>query len=190
MRMKRRALALALATAAISGAASGEPAKPKVEMHRTQVAIKDADGWYPAKSTRGRFSVLSPIPFNDYSITFDDPNIGELVLHGVGGKSADGMEFGAIETVRTARQKDVDLRQLVANVAAKQGAAVPEVRPERVGDEDVAHAEFQGRSRGVVMRASKTQVGVYTVVCEYPGAIAEQAKPTCRDYVASFRVED
>lgn len=183
-------ITLAAVALCCSGRASAEAPKPQVEMHRTQAGEKDASGWYPAKPTKGHFSVLSPIPFNDYTIVTEDPNIGVLTLHGVGSKSADGMEFGAIETVRTARQKDVDLRDLIGRVARKQGATAPDVRIETIGREEVARTEFEGRSRGVVMRVSKTDAGLFNVICEYPEAIAEAAKPTCRDYVDSFRVGD
>ncbi|MFD1331965.1 hypothetical protein ACFQ4O_08120 [Methylopila musalis] len=181
--------AIALAALALCGAgrASAEAAKPRVEVHRSQAGEKNAEGWYPATSTRGRFSGLSPIPFNDYTITIEDPNVGALTLHGVGSKSADGMEFGTIETVRTARQKDVDLRGVIAQVARKQGAAAPDIRVETIGREEIARAAFEGSARGVVMRASKTQESVFSVICEYPVALAESAKPTCEDYVASFQ---
>lgn len=187
-RLIRIAAGLA-AAAATSGAAFGDAAKPQVEMHRTQATEKDESGWYLAKSTKGGFRILSPIPFNDYTIVTEDRNIGRLTLHGVGSKSADGMEFGAIETVRADRQKDVDLRDLIAGVARKQGAAVPEVRLESVGKEEVAFAAFESSSRGVVMRVSKTGTSVFNVVCEYPLAIAEAAKLTCKGYVDSFRAD-
>lgn len=178
------------AVAATSGAAFGDAAKPQVEMHRTQATEKDESGWYLAKSTKGGFRILSPIPFNDYTIVTEDRNIGRLTLHGVGSKSADGMEFGAIETVRTDRQKDVDLRDLIAGVARKQGAAVPDVEVETIGREEVARAAFEGPSRGIVMRVSKTDRGLFNVICDYPVAISESAKLTCADYVDSFRLDD
>lgn len=98
-------------------------AAPKLQMHRQMVQQKDANGLYPAQSTRGHFSVISPIPFNDYTITTEDPNIGTLTMHGIGSKSVDDMEFGTIETVRTARQKDLNLRDFITRTATNLGAA-------------------------------------------------------------------
>ena len=44
-------------------------AEPQMEMHRVQATTKDPSGWYLAASTHGAFSVLIPIPFNDFTVT-------------------------------------------------------------------------------------------------------------------------
>jgi len=51
-------------------------AEPKVEMHRLGVNVDDGSGWYPAVSTKGSFSILMPIPFNDFMTR--DPGTDEV----------------------------------------------------------------------------------------------------------------
>ena len=69
-------------------------AEPKLEMHRVGVNADDGSGWYPAVSSKGSFSILLPIPFNDF--TTRDPGTDE-VSHVVGGKSSEGIKFTAVE---------------------------------------------------------------------------------------------
>lgn len=165
-------------------------AAPKLEMHRQMVQQKNADGLYPAASTRGHFSIISPIPFNDYTITTEDPNIGTLTMHGIGSKSVDDMEFGTIETVRTARQKDLDLRNFITRTAANLGAMAPAISVTQEGPEEVARTAFEGTSRAIVMRLSKTAGSVFNVMCDYPVKAAKSARQMCDNYVSSFRLKN
>jgi len=165
-------------------------AAPKLQMHRQMVQQKDANGLYPAQSTRGHFSVISPIPFNDYTITTEDPNIGTLTMHGIGSKSVDGMEFGTIETVRTARQKDLNLRDFITRTAANLGAMAPAIVVKQEGPEEVARTAFEGTSRAIVMRLSKTAGSVFNVMCDYPVKAAQTARQMCDNYVSSFRLKN
>ena len=68
-----------------------------MEMHRVQATTKDPSGWYLAASTHGSFSVLIPIPFNDFTVTDDDPKVGSVKTYTVGAKSAEGIKFSATE---------------------------------------------------------------------------------------------
>jgi hypothetical protein len=69
-------------------------AETTIQMHRIQVSEKDSSGWHPARSTNGRFSVLLPLPFNDFSASGDDSS--EVLRSEVlGGKSTEGIMFSA-----------------------------------------------------------------------------------------------
>lgn len=81
-------------------ASTSATAQSKLEMHRVGVNVDDGSGWYPAVSTKGSFSVLMPIPFNDFMTR--DPGTDE-VSHVVGGKSSEGIKFTAVETPVTAK---------------------------------------------------------------------------------------
>jgi len=164
--------------------------QPKLEMHRQMVQQKNAEGLYPAASTRGHFSIISPVPFNDYTITTEDPNIGTLTMHGIGSKSIYDMEFGTIETVRTARQKDLDLRDFISRTAANLGATAPAIVVKQEGPEEVARAAFEGTSRAIVMRLSKTAGSVFNVMCDYPVKAETTARQMCDNYVSSFRLKN
>jgi len=171
-----------------AAASFASAAEPRVELHRKWVEEKDAEGFYPATSTKGHFSILSPIPFNDYTIIADDPNVGQLVLHGLGSKSTDGYEFGAIETEMNERTKSPDLIALVHDTAAKLGGTVPPLKVEKSGDEEFVFAAVAGPSRSAFMRVSKTPRSVFTIACEYPTDQREIAEDLCGGYLASFRL--
>src|SRR5258708_37417286 len=77
----------------ILASAVAQAQQPKLEMHRLGVNADDGSGWHPAVSTKGSFSILMPIPFNDF--TTRDAGTGE-VTHAVGGKSSEGIKFAAV----------------------------------------------------------------------------------------------
>ncbi len=52
-------------------------AEPKLEMHRVGAKADDGSGWHLAVSSKGSFSVLLPIPFNDF--TTNDAATGETL---------------------------------------------------------------------------------------------------------------
>lgn len=163
-------------------------AEPRLELHRKWVEEKDTDGLYPAVSTKGHFSIVSPIPFNDYTIIADDPNVGQLVLHGLGSKSTDGYEFGAIETEMNDKTESPDISALIDGVAKKFGEDISPFKIEKMGDEEFAFAEIIGAQRSAFARVSKTSRSTFAVVCEYPTEQRDTAKDLCSDYLSSFRL--
>lgn len=96
-RFLRVSLSLLLAVAATRMSMAEDSAakeqKPVVEMHRQGVSEKDAHGWYPADSTLGGFSVLMPIPFNDFSISSRRTDGSPLRMDCLGGRTAEGVKF-------------------------------------------------------------------------------------------------
>lgn len=92
-------------------------AEPKLEMHRAGVAADDGSGWHLAVSSKGSFSVLLPIPFNDF--TTRDAQTGE-VTHVVGGKSSEGIKFVAVE-LPPGSKPSPDLASIPKTLAAKSG---------------------------------------------------------------------
>ncbi|NTF32903.1 hypothetical protein [Rhizobium skierniewicense] len=151
--------------------------------------IQDAEGWYPAKSTKGHFFIKSPIPFNDYTITTIDENIGALVIHGIGSKSTDGYEFGTIETVLTEKMKRPEPQMLVDETAKKMKASSPQVSIEDRDNERVSFAELHGSTRTVMMRLSSTSRSFFTVMCDFPKEQNQTGKDICTEYLGSFRID-
>ena len=164
-------------------------ADPNVELHRKWVEEKNADGWYPAKSTKGSFSIVSPIPFNDYTITANDPNIGLLTIHGIGSKNNDGYEFGALETERADKGSELDLQPIVENIAKKLDAPLPDIVFQQVGEEKLGFAELRGKNRSVMMRISSTPHSIFNVMCDFPTIQENTAKDLCAEYISSFRID-
>jgi hypothetical protein len=69
-----------------------EPA-PELQMHRQAVALKNESGWYPAESTGGDYSVLMPVPFNDFTVIGQRTDGAQLKMFCLGAKSIEGYKF-------------------------------------------------------------------------------------------------
>ena len=65
-------------------------------MHRTQAGTPDAKGWYLAHSDAGRFSVLMPAPFNDFSIDSATVKGAPMTSDAIGTQRADGVKFSVV----------------------------------------------------------------------------------------------
>jgi hypothetical protein len=108
----------AFASSHVFADAAKNSASP-IEMHRTAAGTDDGTGWYSAVSTLGKFSVLLPAPFNDYTIRIEDPNIGLYVTNTVGFKSSDGFEVMVSKMNGTEKSKEVDLDGLLVGLKSK-----------------------------------------------------------------------
>lgn len=100
------------------------------------------------------------------------------------------MEFGTIETVRTERQKDLNLRDFFTRTATKQGATAPAIVVTQEGAKEVTRATFESTSRAIVKRLSKTAGSVFSVMCDYPVNAAKTAWQMCDNYVSSCRLKN
>ena len=80
------ALSLILLTLAQAAAAD-------LTMHRKLAGTPDPYGWYLAESTRGAFSVMLPVPFNDFTATTTATDEPVLRSEIVGSTSAEGIKF-------------------------------------------------------------------------------------------------
>jgi len=85
--------AMIMAIAMVTACAASQPS---LVMHRQLAGEAGADGWYPARSTKGGFSVRLPAQFNDFSIPAsrqDNGHVAELDV--VGTKIQDIGKFTA-----------------------------------------------------------------------------------------------
>jgi hypothetical protein len=63
-------------------------------MHRLQAGTADASGWYPARSTHGKFSVLMPAKFNDFETVAPHKTTGAPIhLHAVGTQLPNAVKY-------------------------------------------------------------------------------------------------
>ncbi|WP_193088846.1 hypothetical protein [Advenella sp. FME57] len=92
--------------------------------------------------------------------------------------------------MRTARQKDLNLRDFITRTAANLEATAPAIEVRQEGPEEVVLAAFEGSSRAIVMRLSKTADSVFNVMCDDPIKAAKTARPMCDNYVSSFRLKN
>lgn len=67
-----------------------------LKMNRTRAGTPDVNGWYPAHSDAGRFSVLMPAPFNDFSLDSVSEKGAPIVSDVIGTQKTDGVKFSVV----------------------------------------------------------------------------------------------
>ena len=162
---------------------------PKLDMHRSGVNAPEASGWQPAVSTGGAFSVRMPIPFNDFSVHSTDRNIGDMVVHAIGGKSAEGIKFTATENPFTPRSKVPDIGALPDDIG-RGGSKISDVSRETKSDIDTVSFTAAGTSTSAYMRAIKTSKALYTLIIEFPNDQRALATDLKDEFFGSFKLKN
>ncbi|XIA62607.1 hypothetical protein ACFIOY_24210 [Bradyrhizobium sp. TZ2] len=141
-------------------------AAPKLEMHRVGVNVDDGSGWYLAVSTKGSFSILLPIPFNDFTTL--DPSTGE-VSHVVGGKSSEGIKFTAVELPATAKTP-VDLAAIPKSFSSNPANKVSDISRNTKDDVDNLFFSVANPATTAHFRYIRMKDTLYILTIEYPNA--------------------
>jgi len=162
-------------------------AEPQMEMHRVQATTKDPSGWYLAASTHGAFSVLIPIPFNDFTVTDDDPKAEKIKTHIVGAKSAEGIKFSAAETPIIAGKTPTNLASLPQQFS-KPGHTVSDIDTSLFAGYPSVSFSVKGPSSGAYMRHVKTPKSLIVVILEYPKDQAKAAEGFRSTFLSSLRI--
>ena len=162
-------------------------AEPQMEMHRVQATTKDPSGWYLAASTHGSFSVLIPIPFNDFTVTDDDPKVGKIKTHTVGAKSAEGIKFSATETPIIEGRSPTNLAALPRQFR-KPGQTVSDIDTSLFAGYPSVSFSVKGPSSGAYMRHVKTPKSLILVILEYPTDQAKGAEGLRSVFLSSLKI--
>jgi hypothetical protein len=165
--------------------------KPRLDMHRSAVNAIDASGWQSAVSTRGTFSVRMPIPFNDFSVSTPDPNIGEAVVHTIGGLSAEGIKISATEVPVTPRSKPLgDLAGFPEQIGRSPGTKISDIRRAPADGNDAISFLATGPTTSAFMRAVQTPKARYLQVIEFPNTQRDTAAAIKDEFFASFKLKN
>ena len=162
-------------------------AEPQMEMHRLQATTKDPSGWYVAASTYGSFSVLIPIPFNDFTVTDDDPKYGKFKAHIVGAKSVEGIKFSATETPIIEGRSPTNLAALPEQFR-KPGQTVSDIDTSLFAGYPSVSFSVKGLSSGAYMRHVKTPTTLILVILEYPMDQAKTADGFRSVFLSSLKI--
>ena len=162
-------------------------AEPQMEMHRVQATTKDPSGWYLAASTHGSFAVLIPIPFNDFTVTDDDPKVGRIKTYTVGAKSAEGIKFSATETPIIEGRSPTNLTALPQQFR-KPGQTVSDIDTSLFAGYPSVSFSVKGPSSGAYMRHVKTPKSLIIVILEYPMDQAKTAEGFRSVFLSSLRI--
>jgi hypothetical protein len=157
-----RAVALALMLVLASGTAPrAQSVEP--ELHRVEVPPGEA------LSTKGAFSVHMPVPFNDFTVSTVDPNVGETSIHVVAGQNGDGVTYYVAKIV-TAKMKPFDFDGLLADFRRDPENKLDELKREsRDGAETMTVTVVRPLTR-TAMRMVNTQRAVFQMVIDAPNS--------------------
>ena len=160
-------------------------AEPKLELHRAGVNADDGSGWYPAVSTKGSFSILLPIPFNDF--TTSDQSTDE-VSHVVGGKSSEGIKFMALETPVTAKTP-ADLAAIPKSFSSKPANKVSDVSHDTKDDVDNLFVSVANSATTAHFRYIRMKGTLYILTIEYPNAYRDVVAEKKDKFFGSFKLK-
>lgn len=161
-------------------------AKSAIQMHRQQVQDKDKNGWYPAKSTRGMFSVLLPLPFNDFSLS-DDDSADVSHVEVVGCKSSEGIKFSATRIYYAHKGLAEKYFSKFRN-----GEAFPGAKPRliRYKNHDVVEIRLGNSTSASVQRVVQVNGSNILLVAEWPKQYASLVKNIIGTFLDSLDVND
>lgn len=162
-------------------------AAPKVEMHRQQATTADVSGWYLAAATKGSFSVLIPLPFNDFSVADDDPTAGGVTIYTVGAKSAEGIKFSATESPIVEGKSITDLAALPKQYE-KPGQTVADIDSAAYAGHPSIAFSVKGPATGAYVRCVKTPKSVIVLILEFPNGHAKAADEFKTTFLSSLKI--
>jgi hypothetical protein len=145
-------------------------AEPEKQMHRFQVSQKDGNGWYTARSTNGQFSVLLPVPFNDFSLPGDGAS-DVLRTESVGGESSEGIHFTAARIYYVG--KGLEEQYFIDFI---RGKASPGSQPQVIGNYHAIDFEVSNSTSGTLQRVVITNGSLIILSVEWPNEHESVAK--------------
>jgi hypothetical protein len=180
-----RVLARLVLPSILVGAATVAMAQPKLEMHRAGVTADDGSGWHLAVSSKGSFSILLPIPFNDFTVL--NPGTGETT-YVVGGKSSEGIKFSVAELpARGSKPKDVST--ILETFSSNSANKVSDVSRNTGNDADVLSFSVVNATSTAHFRYIRTKDALYTLTIECPAAYRDLVTANKDKFFESFKLK-
>jgi hypothetical protein len=141
--------------------------KPNVKMHRIQAQTPSGSDWFLAKSTEGSFSVLMPIPFNDFTVGDDIPGIGSYKSFAIGAQSVEGIKISAVEMPLTNGRASTNFDETIHNLEAG-GSKISEVDKTFFQGWPAVSFAMDAVNTGAFCRYVQTPKSLYLLTVEYP----------------------
>lgn len=170
-----------------AGGVYAQQALPQnVAMHRVQAGNPDQNGWYEARSTEGSFTVLLPVPFNDFTIKETDKYGKENRYYAIGGKSTEGVKFSVVEFNKENKNIDKDIDELLVNLKS----TFTTIKERRFDFKGHPALEYEG-----LLPAAKTSGcqrviylpdKIFTMIIEYPTDKESKVKPLIKPFLDSL----
>jgi hypothetical protein len=188
--LKPRVFAVFLLALPLASANPALAAPPTTEIHRKSVDALDRAGWQPAESTKGHFSVRVPVRFNDFTIHAADENIGETVVHVIGGRSDEGVRFTVTETPFTPRMKNPDIGELATGFGNTPGTKVSDIAQDSKDGAERVSFLVTGPASSAYMQVIKTDTALYSLTLEFPNAKRSRAAQVKGAFFDSFALKN
>ncbi len=171
----------------LPGVASPEvlAAAERVKTHRTLAGTASADGWYPATSTDGRFSVALPAPFNDVTIPLSEMPTGQPVFL-LGATSSEAIKCVAIASVPEGVNAS-PLDTVLARIATERRIVSSKELEWRGSRAIEAHIADSSGGGGFV-RLVRTKRHLYSLMVDYPAKLEQRAREMATVFFDSLEV--
>ena len=160
----------------VSVAQSGSP----VVIHRVQDTTKDKSGLYFGKSTEGNFSVLLPIPFNDFTIEG-----AEVDIYSIGSKSQEGIKFSVTEIEN--RNKNFDLNEF-PRMFDDPGDTVENIKREKTKDAESISFSVFDKFQGAIIKQVLSRNRVFLMIIEFPIEFREMVESDFGYFFSSLNI--
>ena len=131
-------------------------------MHRIQDTTINKFGQYYGKSTEGNFSVLLPIPFNDFTLKSE-----EVITYAIGSKSQEGIKFSVLEIVKDEKTKIVDLDAMLKN-AYEPTITFENIKKEKTNNRESISYTVSDNSMGAIIKYINAEKSFFTMIIEFP----------------------
>ncbi len=166
---------------------------PEVEVHRDVAATqksapKDKDsGWLLAESSRGNFSVLVPVPFEEMTIHAKGEKGNPFALNIINAKSMEGFTFHVMESAAPEMDAASWLQKNIQ--ALSEGSGLQKIDRTSFGAYPAVAAFIKKGNTEAFMRA--VHGGGFTVlmVFEYPELYSNAARPMGLTFLSSLRIK-
>ncbi|MDR0902012.1 MAG: hypothetical protein LBM92_04495 [Opitutaceae bacterium] len=162
---------------------------PEVEFHRMAAdgPVDTESGWYYAESTKGSFSVLIPIPFNDATSVVTE-NGKTTTSYVIGIKSLEGISFNVAELSGDGIKLPDDLKDFPGNMAAP-GKKIGSVDYTPLGDCPSVAFFMESSESSAFMRQVRLPDSIIVMTLEYPNLYADAAAPMGARFLSSLRLK-
>lgn len=159
-----------------------------VELHRTGAGDPDDDGWCPAVSSHGPFSVKLPTTFTDFTMSVRATDGVDVTFDTIGTKTNTGTQYTAIAVRRADGKVPSDV---VAKTGAEFGTEARERRPITQAGMSGVYFRVAGPDSTAMCRVFQSETTAYQLIVDHQAgtAIPPAVEKDAMIFFESFRLK-
>ena len=156
-------------------------------MHRSAAGRPNETGWYEATSTKGKFTVLLPGAFNDFTTSGPAKDGGIFELHTVGMITDKKAKFSAMGGTGDSEHREQGGLEEFVKSFEKTGKIG---NKKTVTLDGVPGMEFTVRDEdnGATFRVYLKDETIYQLIVEYPIRLEKELKPDIDRFMNSLKI--